>query len=73
MTNQTFIDMAVAKEHQNTLERDAWMEAVYGGRLRFQCSGNIEDVAEARPDYWSGVYKRWAQLYARDRWRSVMG
>lgn len=43
---------------------DAWMEAVYGGRLRF-----LSNVS--RLDYLGRVYGRWATLYAQDRWRSI--
>ncbi|HEX5016586.1 MAG TPA: hypothetical protein VFX15_03250 [Actinomycetes bacterium] len=48
------------------LVRDAWMEAVYGARLFFHARSNDETR-----DYWARVYRRWAQLYAEDRWRSV--
>lgn len=63
-----FFDIELAKSHQTTLERDAWIEAVLGARLRFHAS-SVEDVRT----YWGGVYRRWAQLYDSDRWRSAMG
>lgn len=67
MTNALFFDIANAKNHQNTLERDAYIEAVLGARLRFHASSDDDDR-----HYWSRVYKRWSQMYASDRWRKCM-
>ncbi len=50
----------------DTLTRDAYIEAVLGARLRFHARPG------ASAAYWSAVYKRWAQLYAGDRWRKCM-
>lgn len=40
--------------------QDMWVEALLGGRLRFQLT---PDEAGARREYWSAVHGRWVALY----------
>ena len=51
-------------------DSDRWIEAVLGARLRFHAS-----VTPGIPGstYWSGVYRRWSQLYHRTYVRPKAG
>ena len=57
-------EMAVADQQY---ERDRWIEALLGGRLRFHADPDVNGPAgKGRLRYWSDMYGRWKDLYARN-------
>jgi hypothetical protein len=48
---------------------DRYIEAILGGRLRFQFDGQhvYGDQPDSDPGYWINVFRRWQQLYVTGR------